>query len=234
MVRIKIKDSDGAECYGKLPSGWGSTPLAPFVAITTAKTVPETCVAVAQLLGVPEDVFLSDVSHLVPIQRGAPWLFDGSLPDATEPLPTIYHDGKRYNHVGNLSKVSGEQMEALLNFTRDHESNPLGASPALLAVLYCPAKTKQTAAVVTATAKAFETLDMAQAWPALMDFLRSSGRSAWSIRTALALEKELRTLLETLEAAMPPTTASTTLWQRLRGGLVRRWLKSAKKTLSKS
>ncbi|MDO7846473.1 hypothetical protein Q5H92_08900 [Hymenobacter sp. M29] len=233
MVRIKIKDSEGAELFGTLPTSWGSTPLAPFLALATAKTMPERCVAVAQMLGVPEEVFLSDVSHLVPIQRAAPWLFDGTLPDATELVPTIYHEGKRYNHVGHLDRINGEQMEALLNFLRDHEANPLASSPALLAVLYCPAKTKQTADVVAAAARAFETLDMAQAWPALAVFLRSSGRAAWSIRTALALEKELRTILETLEAAMPPTTASTTLWQRARGGLVRLWLRNAKKTLSK-
>jgi hypothetical protein len=235
MPRIKITPSEGEPLYGQLPDGWGSTPLAPFVAIATAKTMPETCEAVAQVLGVPAEVFLSDVSHLVPIQRAAPWLFDGSLPEPPDVLPaTLHHRGQGYKHVGNLARVSAEQMEALLGFLDDHRGNPLTSAPALLAVLYCPVGKKQTADVVKASAEAFATLDMAQAWPALQDFLRSSAKPALSIRTALALESQLRAMLETLEQAMPTPTASTTLWRRMLGALVRLWLKYARKTLSKS
>jgi hypothetical protein len=235
MPRIKITPSEGEPIYGQVPSGWHDTPLGPYISLATAKTIPEQCTAVAQVLAVPEEVFLSDVSHLVPIQRAAPWLFDGTLPDLPDMVPaTLHHQGQGYRYVGALDKISAEQMEALLNFLREHEDNPLASAPALLAVLYCPAGKKQTADVVTAAAGAFATLDMAQAWPALQAFLASSAAPALNIRTALALESQLRAMVETLAAAVPPTTASTSLWQRMRSALVRRWLTSARKMLSKS
>ena len=225
MSRLKITADDGEELFGTLPTGWHDTPLAPYVALDSATTMPETCEAVAQLLGLPAEPFLSDASLVLPVRRLAPFLFDGSLPEASGPVGQFTHEGVIYAHVGHLDKVSAEQMEALLGFLQAHEGKPLAAAPDLLAVLYCPVGRKQTADVVEAAGRAFATLPMSVAWPALADFLRNSGPPAASIRTAWAAEKQLKATLDALEAGLTGT-ASTTFWQRRRAGLTRWWVKS--------
>jgi hypothetical protein len=231
MPRIKITPSEGEPMYGTLPTSWDDTPLAKYATLNMAQTITEQCHAVAELLGVPVEPFLSDVSLLVPIRRAAPFLFDDSLPDASDPVPSFKHLNMWYEYVGALDKINNEQMEALLAFLDAYEGRALAAAPSLLAVLYCPKGQPQTAEVVAATATAFESLPMATAWPAIAAFLASSAPPALNIRTAWALENELRNLLETLEAAVQTTTVTTTLWQRLRRALTRLWLKYAKRTL---
>lgn len=232
MPTIKITDSDGGVFTGTLPTSWHDTPLGPYVAIATATTMPETCSAVAQLLGVPAEVFLSDVSHLLPIKAACPWLFDGSLPEESAgALTSFLHQGQLYNHVGNLEKISAEQMEALLSFLNEHQGKPLAAAPSLLAVLYSPHGYDQTPDVVEVVAKAFELLPMATAWPALAFFLSSSSKPALLIQTVSALEKQTLHLLETLEEAVQTAGDSRTYWSRTRRWLTRRWLRHAKKAL---
>ncbi|WP_310394133.1 hypothetical protein [Hymenobacter sp.] len=237
MPRLTLTDSDGAVLTGTLPSGWHDTPLAAYAALAAAQTVAETCQAVAQLLGLPAEPFLADVSLLAPVRRAAPFLFDGSLPEATEPVGQFSHEGHLYGHVGHLDKISAGQMEALLGLLQTHAEQPLAAAPALLAVLYCPVGRAQTADVVAATARAFAALPMAVAWPALAAFLRSSAGAALSIRTALALEKEALALLGALETAVSrPTTGGG--WRisssSMRRWLTRQWIRSARKMLTPS
>jgi hypothetical protein len=124
-------------------------------------------------------------------------------------------------------------MEALLNFLAAAEGSPLTAAPSLLAVLYCPKGKQQTAEVVSATAEAFATLPMSVAWPALADFLRSSGSVALNIRTVSALSAQVQGLLATLEQALTGG-GSFTFWQKAQRSLSRRWLRNARKMLSTS
>jgi hypothetical protein len=236
MRKIQIY-VDGRPAHpGTLPTGWHDTPLAAYVALATATDVPSQCQAVAQLVGVPAEPFLSNVQLLVPIRQACPWLFDGSLPETgLAPVPSFTHKGVTYRHVGNLETISAQQFEALLAFLRENEAQPLRSAPHLLAVLYCPINEEQTAEVVDRTAAAFASLPMAQAWPALHAFFLSSGKQAASIRLSSELVGEATNALTTLEEALslrrgvsPGPLQSIVRW------LVRHWLRLAKRRLATS
>jgi hypothetical protein len=88
--------------------------------------------------------------------------------------------------------------------------------------------------VVASSQQAFATLPMSVAWPALADFIRSSGSAARSILTVSALEEQTSNLLATLEQAQAMGGASSTFSQKVQRWLFRRWLRSARSQLSKS
>ncbi len=229
--KINLTDSDGQQLSGYLPTGWHETPLAAYAQLASATTMGQQCEAVAQLLGLPAAPFLEDVSLLLPVRHAAPWLFDGSLPEGPEAIGHFTHQGTVYAHVGSLDKITAEQMEALLSFLSQHESKPLLSAPHLLAVLYCPAGRTQSADMVESVARAFASLPMSTAWPALADFLRSGASAALHIRTVWALEKQAKTILETLEVAVTTDGDSRISFSNMRRWLTRRWVRAARKML---
>lgn len=221
---------------GQLPDAlnWDEVRLDAYAAIVAAQEVPPTnitalCQAVALLAGLPAQPLLDDTSLLAVIVDAAPWLFGGSLPPAGEPVPVFTHLGIQYAHVGNLHKISAGQLEALYDFLQANQGGPISCAPNLLAVLYCPAGQTQTAEVVRDTAAAFASLPLAIAWPALQDFIGSSGSAAANILSASALQSKVGALLSTLEAAT--SGASSTFWRRPLNWLVRIWLRNVRKML---
>ncbi|RZK55439.1 MAG: hypothetical protein EOO59_10580 [Hymenobacter sp.] len=99
-------------------------------------------------------------------------------------------------------------------------------------MLYCAAGQEQTREVVAAAQVAFATLPLSIAWPALQDFMRSSGSVALNIRTVSALSEQVSGLLETLTQASQTGGASFTFSQKAQRWLFRRWLRNAKNRLS--
>lgn len=229
MHTITLTADDGTQHVGKLPRSWQETPLAPYAALATATTLPERIRALAALVGLPPEPLLHDVRHYGAMVKAAPFLF-GELPEASAPVPSFKHLGTTYAHVGNLARVSGEQMEALTIFLRDSDGKPLTAGPGLLAVLYCPKGKEQTAEVVTATQQAFATLPVSIAWGAIASFCRSSGPVALNIRAASALTAQAQAALAALEQALT-STGSRTSFLSLGRKLGRMWIRRVRKTL---
>jgi hypothetical protein len=232
MNKIILTATDGEQLLGILPKSWAKVPLTLYANLAAAETMPEKVKATAALVGLPAAPLLADVKHYGAIVEAAPWLFGGELPEAPTPVAYFTHEGTTYHHVGALAKISATQMEALMNFLRDNEGHALNCAPGLLAVLYCPAGKEQTAEVVASAQEAFANLPMSIAWPALADFMRSSGSAALNIRTVSALEEQVKSLVRTLETATEGASASSTFLQKLQRSLFRRWLSNAKKLLS--
>ena len=230
MPTITLTAPGSETLTGELPAGWHATPLAPYAALATADTFPNRIRAVAALVGLPAQPLLDDVSLYGAIVRAAPWLF-GALPEASAPVLDFVHQGVAYAHVGNLDRISAEQMEALYNFLAQAEGKPLTAAPGLLAVLYAPAGQKQTAEVVAAAQVAFATLPVSIAWPALLHFFRAGSSAATLSTTYSALSAQAEGALKTLEQALQASSGSTRFWQKPQRFLLRRWIKSVRATL---
>lgn len=234
MSKIILTDDDGDTITGRLPDSWAQVPLGPYSRLAAAEALPDRIAAAAELCSLPAPLLLDDTRHYGAIVAAAPWLFGGELPETPTAVAYFTHEGTTYHHVGNLGKINAGQLEALLTFLADNEGHPLGCAAGLLAVLYCPAGKLQTAKVVATSQAAFATLPMSVAWPALADFMRSSGSVARNILTVSALEGQVSNLLTTLEQAQAMAGASSTFWQRAQRFLFRRWLRSARRQLSKS
>jgi hypothetical protein len=232
MKKIILTAEDGERLLGQLPKSWAQVPLTLYANLAAAESLPDKVKATASLVGLPAAPLLADVKHYGAIVEAAPWLFGGELPEAPSPVAYFTHAGTTYYHVGSLAKINAQQMEALMNFLRDNEGHALNCAPGLLAVLYCPDGKEQTAEVVAAAQEAFAALPMSIAWPALADFMRSSGSAALNIRTVSALEEQARNLVLMLETTMAGASASSTFWQKLRSWLFRRWLSNVRKLLS--
>lgn len=231
MHKITLTADDGETLIGKLPPSWADTPLAGYAALATAELLPGRVRATAALVGLPPEPLLQNIRHYGAIRQAAPWLFGSELPEATGAMPSFKHAGTTYVHVGHLARITAEQMEALLNFLRESEGQPLLAAPGLLAVLYCPKGKTQTAEVVGESQAAFATLPMSVAWPALADFMQSSGSAALNIRTVSALKAQASGMLTALEQALATGGASFTFWQKVQRWLFHRWLRNARKML---
>ncbi|GAB2528289.1 hypothetical protein [Rufibacter soli] len=233
MKTITLTDSEGAKITGRLPTGWHEVPLAAWVNYHTAiKGKPagmEGILLVSCLTELPSEILSADVSLMLPIMEQMPWL--GQLPDPS-PLPFFSHEGRLYDHVGNLDRVDAGQFEALLSFLETAEGDPLSAAPMLLAVLYKEQGTVQDAATVAQAAETFAALPMSTAWGALSFFLTSSARHAahiamYSRHRSQALQT-MRELETTLAGPSPTRSLRTARW------LVRKFIRSARATLEKS
>lgn len=234
MAKVILTADTGETLIGRLPTGWAQVPLAAYAKLAAAEALPDRITAAAELCSLPAQPLLDDTSHYGAIVKAAPWLFGGELPETPQAVAYFTHEGTTYHHVGNLGKINAGQLEALLTFLADNEGHPLGCAAGLLAVLYCPQGKAQTAKVVGASQAAFATLPMSIAWPALADFMRSSGSAARSILTVSALSGQVSNLLTTLEQAQAMAGASSTFWQKAQRSLFQRWLRSARRQLSKS
>jgi hypothetical protein len=234
MGKITLTAADGDTLTGRLPDSWAQVPLGAYARLAAAESLPDRIAATAALCNLSAQPLLDDVKHYGAIVAAAPWLFGGELPETPAAVSYFTHAGTTYHHVGNLGKINAGQLEALLTFLAENEGHPLGCAAGLLAVLYCPQGKQQTAKVVASSQQAFATLPMSVAWPALADFIRSSGSAARSILTVSALEEQTSNLLATLEQAQAMGGASSTFSQKVQRWLFRRWLRSARSQLSKS
>ena len=248
MRKITITASDGEKIAGQLPQSWAEVGFKAYADLAaTAQTVPDGitptahvfanvagCHALATLLDLPTaDPLLTDVSLLLTIYDAAPWLFVGPLPAADEPTATFTHLGTTYDYAGGLDKATGGQMEALLAFLNVHEGNPLGAGPALLAVLYTPTGQPQTPETVKVAALALETLPMSVAWPCVQAFLSRSAPTAMLIQKYLALRPQVEKLLSALETPLQHS-ASPGHCSNLLRWLTKAYLKRVRKALTAS
>lgn len=246
MRKFKLTASDGEVLTGHLPENWAEVPLSLYAALAaTAQPVPDvlqsgahvlaseaSCEALAALLGLPTaEPFHTDFSLLLDLYEAAPWLFVGPLPEA-EITERFDHQGTTYEYAGGLSQALGGQMEALLNFLRDYDGQPLGVGHKLLAVLYKPAGQKQTTAAVTAAAAAFQSLPMSIAYPALQGFFLRSSHSATPILKFLAVRPEVEKALNALETATAsPSSASPGRFWNMRRWLITTWLRRVRRKL---
>jgi hypothetical protein len=231
MGKITLTATDGETLTGRLPDSWAQVPLGRYAKLAAAEELPAKVAAAAELCSLPAQPLLDDVRLYRAILNAAPWLFGGELPETSAAVTYFTHKGSTYHHVGNLGRINAGQLEALLAFLAENEGHPLGCAAGLLAVLYCPQE-QQTAKVVAAAQQAFATLPMSIAWPALADFMRSSGSAARNILTVSALEGQVSNLLTTLENASQMAGASSTFSQKVQRWLFRLWLKNAKSRLS--
>ncbi len=182
---------------GQLAEGWHEVPLAGYAQLKSAKSVRARIIATAALCGLPAEPLIEDSGIFGAIVRAAPWLFSGPLPEKMN-RDVLTHLGQQYRYVGDLHRISAEQLEALLNFLQEHKEAPLLSAPSLLAVLYCPVNGIQDADSVEAAAAAFATLPVSDAWPVLLDFLRSGAPAALHIRNSSAVLNSTRQLLQIL------------------------------------
>jgi hypothetical protein len=245
MTPITITDSEGNVAAGHLPRSWADVGLAHYTTLAQATTWPTRCRALATICGLPAEPLLADSSLCLPILNGAPFLLHGPLPAATELPPlSFHHAGTTYVPApADLHKIDGDQLEAILNFLREHEGNVLACAPALLAVLYKPADKRPlfgkpvpvvlTAEVVDASTRAFGSLPMAVAWPLVGNFLMRSASTAQTIQKSFALQAVAEELLSALETLSTPSARSGSSWSFV-PWLLSRWTRRARKMLETS
>lgn len=232
MKSITLTDNEGNKIIGQIPEGWHEVPLSSFIDYHirqdgTPKAF-QSVVLVASLVSLPTDALQSDVSLIPLILRQMPWL--STLPSA-EPMFSLQHGGKTYEHVGNLEKVDAAQFEALLSFLEAAEAGPISAAANLLAVLYREEGTAQTADSVATAAAAFASLPMDKAWGAVAFFLTSSQTYVQNIRSLSQSREAAEQALKALEglAARPSPRRSS----RIAARLVKAYTRSARARLSK-
>lgn len=185
----------------------------------------------AWLSDVPVEVLQSDISIAAVVVNACPWLSE--LPTADGPLLSFTHARVSYAHVGNLDTMTAGQLEALLAFLAAGDDEPTAAIHQLLAVLYSPAGTKQTADTVTRAAEAFKALPLPTAWPAISFFLSSSAPSARNIQqfsNARVLAATALAAASDLVAEKLATSASFSQRWRWKGAAL--WTRCAQTLLS--
>lgn len=217
--------------HGQLPENFSEVKLAHYVMLVAADRVSQRIAATALICSLPVDVLLADAGLFATIKRAAPWLFRDPPAGELKRQLLIEHQALRYEFVGDLHRISAHQLEALLDFIAQHHAAPILSAASLLAVLYKPVGETQTADVVERTALAFESLPVAVAWPALLDFLRSGASVARHIRDSSALVNETTELLNQLEAATLTAGGSFRFLSKLRRWLILTWIRSARARL---
>jgi hypothetical protein len=231
MKNIKISDLDGNEYKGQLPETWQEVPLGKYAALAAAPNLTERAKALAALIGVPADPLIENVRVYATIRAAAPFLFDGPLPAASEPLPAFEHKGIEYTYVGGLHHMNTGQYEALdemLRSARIQRRDPITAAPEMLAVLYTPKGQEQTLTSVETTAKAFATLPVSLGYPVLQDFFLHNAKSAHPILTYFEARPKVEKMLNMVSEALSDSQASS--WS-LRRWLSLTWIRRVKKTL---
>ncbi|MDF7810767.1 hypothetical protein [Hymenobacter sp. YC55] len=228
MRNIILRDvKKKAVATGQLPEGWHEVTLGTFLKYQERPDqIRPTPLVLSMLTGISENILADDVSLCVPIWKELTW-FEKTLPDG-EPVTSFTLASIEYEHVGNLQKINAGQFEALTDFIRDHKSDPVQASPYLLAVFFKPKGKEQTPWVVENTAEAFRELPMSIAYPVVKDFLRTGASSALSIQTYLAVQPKAEHLLQTLEATLQSPGASKSYSKRLLRYLSRMWIRSVR------
>ncbi|TYZ10588.1 hypothetical protein FY528_08995 [Hymenobacter lutimineralis] len=176
---------DGTVYHGQLPTGWHEVRVSMFqeFARLQAGRRPELArlSALQALTNLPADVLEADAS-LAPALAALylPWFF-AELPTG-EPAPTLQHRGVTYEYVGDWSRLTAGQFEALLTFLDEANGNPGLAAPHLLAVLLVAKGRTQDAKAVEEASAVFTRLSMEQAWPYVANFLKHSSPAALAER----------------------------------------------------
>jgi len=233
MKHITLTDQDGEKISGRIPEGWHEVLLSSFLNYhQQLKDKPEGfawVVLASTTTDIPTEIIHSDVSLAWLILRQMPWVSELPKP---EPLTSFKHQGKTYEHVGNLDKMNAGQFEALLDYLDTAKDDPIQAAPNLLAVLYKPEGQEQTKATVAAAAEAFQSLPVSIAWPGVAFFLTSSASFAQRIQAYSEAKAAVITLTEKIEKAMQ--APSPTRSSRIAAWLGRQYMKSVRGLLTKS
>ena len=233
MPKLLLTDpTTGQQHKGTLPASWRQVPLSAFLKFHELHEGHRSELvflhSVIALTGLPAHLFEEDVSLARTLAEQMPFFSDG-LPE-DEPVPVFTHKGRRYEHVGDFGKLAAGQFEALLSFLDAATPKPVFAAPDLLAVLYREQGTEQDPASVSAATKAFHSLPMSVAWPAVAAFLTAWAQSAWRIQAYSAAKLQVETALRTVEQTLTQATvgASPGRSSRILGWLGKRYVRSVR------
>ena len=230
MYTVKLPTPEGQHLAAQMPVSWAEVPFRAYVNLrAVARPTPASltqlpmfaygsvagCEAVATFVGLPTaEPLHADVRHLLRVYRGAPWLFDDELPDASTLATCFTHQGTRYRYAPDAElgpEAAAARRRVLLGHLREADCNMITCGPHLLAALYTPKGRLLTVASEQAGRVAFETLPLSIAWPALLHFVVPNCEGA-PIQRYLALRPMLEQALAAFEAAAPPPRRGLRAW----------------------